>query len=60
MHRDTKDAEIYRLAGSQYLAVARDDRGWLVSDVLQVRLTHADTNRVVIEGLGDPSTRVEI
>jgi Uma2 family endonuclease len=58
--RDTKNPEIYRLAGSQYVAVARDTQGWLVSDVLQVRLTRTDSSRLIVEDLGDPSARVEI
>ena len=60
VQRDTKVPEIYRLAGSQYVAVARDEQGWLQSEVLAVRLIRTDTGRLMIDDLDDPSTRVEI
>jgi Uma2 family endonuclease len=59
VHRDTRNPEVYRLAGSQYLAVAGDEQGWLVSDVLQVRLART-ADHLVIEDRGNPPARVEI
>lgn len=58
--RDTKKPEIYRLAGAQYLAVQSDAEGWLASDVLRVRFTSLDSQRLVIEDLDDPSTRTVV
>lgn len=58
--RDTKRPEIYRLAGAQYLAVQSDAEGWLASDVLKVRFTSLDSQRLVIEDLDDPSTRTVV
>jgi Uma2 family endonuclease len=58
--RDTKRPEIYRLAGSQYVAVQADRERWVRSEVLNVRLTRTNADRLVIEDADDPMTRVEI
>lgn len=58
--RDTKETEIYRLAGREYVRVSRDRHGWLRSEVLNVRFARTPSSRLVIEDLTDPSTRVEI
>ena len=59
VHRDTKDVEIYRLAGSQFVAVQKDPDGWLRSDVLNV--TFATTaSHLVIQDLDDPTARTEM
>ena len=60
VHRDTKQLEIYRLAGSQYVVVQMDPDRWLRSEVLQVRFTSTDARRLVVEDLDDPSVRVEV
>jgi Uma2 family endonuclease len=60
VHRDTLEPEIYRLAGSQYLAVQMDADGWLRSDVLKVGLKREDSGRLVIQDLEDPSARTEV
>jgi len=58
--RDTKETEIYRLAGREYVRVSRDHHGWLRSEVLNVRFARTPSSRLVIEDLTEPSTRVEI
>ena len=58
--RDTKQPEIYRLAGSQYVAVQADHDRWVRSDVLHVRLRRTEADRLVIEDADDPTTRAEI
>jgi Uma2 family endonuclease len=58
--RDTKSAQIFRLAGSEYVAVQVDAEGWLRSDVLQVRFTWTDAGRLVIEDLDDATSRCEM
>jgi len=60
VHRDSRELEIYRLAGSQYVAAARDGQGWLSSDVLQARFRLSDSARLIVEALDDPSARTEI
>lgn len=60
IHRDTKQPEMYRLAGPQYVAVQADADRWLNSEALKVRFVHLDPDRVVIEDIEDPITRVEI
>jgi Uma2 family endonuclease len=57
--RDTKKPEIYRLAGSQYLALQPDSEGWLRSEALKVRLACTE-GRLVIDDLDDPSARVDV
>ncbi|MBI2901506.1 MAG: Uma2 family endonuclease [Planctomycetes bacterium] len=60
--RDTKKPEVYRLAGSQYLAIAADRDGWVVSEILAVpfRLVAGEKPRLIVEDREDASTRVEI
>lgn len=58
--RDTKKPEVYRLAGSQYLAVAADRDGWVVSEMLRVRFRLVAGPRVAVEDVEDGSARVEI
>ena len=60
VERDTKEIEIYRLTGHEYVAVFRDPHGWLRSEVLQLRFTHGNPDRLIIEDLDDSSTQVEI
>jgi Uma2 family endonuclease len=61
-HRDSKEPEIFRLAGSQYVAVQCDPDGWLVSRVLGVRSRRIPEPlpRLRIEDLADPSLSVEL
>jgi Uma2 family endonuclease len=60
VQRDTKGIEIYRLAGDEYVPVSRDRHGWLTSEVLKVRFTLREPQRLIIEDLDDPSTQTEI
>ena len=59
VHRDSRDVELYHLAGSVYMATARDDKGRLRSEVLDVHFLRAGSH-LVIEDCRDPSTRSEI
>lgn len=43
IERDTKRVELFRLAGSQYVAVQPDAEGGLVADTLRVRFARRDT-----------------
>lgn len=60
--RDTKQPQIFRLAGAEYEMVLPDRAGWLVSTVLGIRLRRVDaaTPRLRIEDAGDPSAGVDI
>ena len=58
--RDAKEVEIYRLEGSQYVAVQKDPDGRLRSDVLKVAFATAESSRLVIQDLDDPSTRTDV
>jgi len=60
VQRDTKEIEIYRLTGHEYVAVFRDPHGWLRSEVLQLRFTLREPQRLIIEDLDDPTTQAEI
>ena len=57
VHRDTTDVEVYRLAGSQYVALQADSARGLRSDVLGVRFTRSDAGRLLIEDVDDPTSR---
>jgi Uma2 family endonuclease len=59
--RDTKHPELYRLAGSQYVTLQPDDRGWLRSETMDVRFRSLEdkTRRLVVEDVPDASKRVE-
>ena len=59
--RDTKRPEIFRLAGSQYVAVAVDREGWVGSLTLRVRLRQSPGSSVLaIEDVDVPTLRAEI
>lgn len=60
--RDTKQPEIFRLAGAGYEVLPADGQGWLVSTVLGVRLRRLDgpPPRVRIEDAADRSAGVDI
>jgi Uma2 family endonuclease len=59
--RDTKSPEIFRLAGSQYVAVAPDRDGWVASEPLRVRLRQSPGSPVLaIEDVDDTTVRAEI
>ena len=60
VHRDTKDVEVYRLAGPQYVALQADADGWLRSDVLGVRFMRTAAGRLLIEEVDTPANRIEI
>jgi Uma2 family endonuclease len=61
VHCDTKETEIYHLAGREYVAVSRDHQGWLRSEVLNARFARTSSSRLVIEALADDaSMKVEI
>jgi Uma2 family endonuclease len=57
---DSKQPEIFRLAGTQYVAVQADRERWVRSDTLNVRFTRTAAGRLVIEDANDPATRSEI
>ena len=58
--RDTKQPEIFRLAGSQYVAVQADAECGLRSDAINVRFTRTEDGRLVIQDVDDPASRTEI
>jgi Uma2 family endonuclease len=58
--RDTKRPEIFRLAGSQYVALQPDQYGWLGSTTLDIRLAHDSRPALVLEDRRSSSTRHEI
>ena len=60
IQRDTKQPEIYRLAGSQYVAVQADREGWLSSEAINVRFTRTDAGKLVIVDGVDAASRTEI
>jgi hypothetical protein len=55
--RDSKRPEIFRLAGSQYVAVQADADRCLRSDVVNVRFQWTDSGRLVIEDVEDATAR---
>lgn len=60
--RDSKKPEIYRLTGSQYLAVAAEADGWIRSEAMRVRLrlVPGAVPRLAVEDADDPAIRAEI
>lgn len=58
--RDSKAPEVYRLAGSQYLAVAADRQGWIAAETLGVRFRLEVTARLIIEADAPAEGRAEI
>jgi Uma2 family endonuclease len=61
-HRDSKEPEIFRLAGSQYFVLQPDGDGWLTSSALGLRLRRvaASPPRLRIEDTADASVSVEL
>ena len=57
--RDTKRPDVYRLAGSQYIAVQIDAQRTM-SEVLGLRFIHTESGRVRLEDIEDPASHVEI
>lgn len=60
--RDSKEAELFRLAGSQSVAVQADSNRWLASSALGIRLRRVGETppRLRIEDVADPSISTEI
>lgn len=60
--RDTKQPQIFRLAGAEYEVMPADREGWVVSTVLGVRLLRVEGTppRLRIEDAGDLSASVDI
>ncbi len=60
--RDSKRPEVFRLTGDHYLAIAPDREGWIMSEVLKVRLrcVSGTPASVEIEDGEDPNLRVTI
>jgi len=61
-HCDTKEPEIFRLAGSEYVLLQPDSDGWLASTTLSVRLRRIPVTpaRLRIEDAADSSINCEI
>ena len=60
VHRDTKDVEVYRLAGLQYVALQADSDQWLRSDVLSVRFTRNAAGHLLVAEVDAPTNCIEI
>lgn len=60
--RDTKQPEVFRLAGRQYLAVASDADGWTTSETMRVRFrtTPGNPPRLAVADLDEPASSTEI
>lgn len=58
--RDTKQTEIFRLAGSRYVELQRDPEGWLTSETLAVRFGRRDGVTLVVRDVRDESVRIEV
>jgi Uma2 family endonuclease len=60
--RDTKRTEIFRLAGSQYVALQPDRDGWLLSETMRVRFRKLDMTpaRLAVEDAVDAARQVAI
>jgi Uma2 family endonuclease len=60
--RDTKRPEIYRLAGSQFVALQPDSSGWLVAETMSVRFraVAGSPPRLRIEDTHSPASYQEI
>ena len=58
--RDTKQPVIFRLAGSQYVALQVDRDGWLLSETMRVRFRKLDTTppRLAVEDAIEPARQV--
>ncbi len=58
---DTREQEVYRLAGREYVAVAPDKSGWIVSEVLGVRFRwNQRRHSLRVEALDDPAFAIEV
>ncbi len=61
LDRDTKRPEVYRLAGSSYVAVAADRDGWVTAETMRLRFRRAPGRQsLVVVDLDDPESHVEI
>jgi Uma2 family endonuclease len=60
--RDSKRPELYRLAGSQYVALQQDPDGWLRSETMLVRfaVVAGTPPRLAVEDVAGTTARVEI
>jgi Uma2 family endonuclease len=59
--RDSKRPELFRLAGSSYVAIPADPGGWLVSETLRVRMRQAAGSKaLVIQDHENAELRAEI
>lgn len=60
--RDTKRPEVFRLAGSQYVALQADRDGWLLAETMRVRFRVLESSppRLAIEDAIDPRTKTEM
>ena len=60
--RDTKRPELYRLAGSQYVALQDDEQGFVRSEAMKVRFRgiSGEKPRLAVEDAMNPATRIEI
>jgi Uma2 family endonuclease len=55
--RDEKKCEVFRLAGSQYLAVSPDRDGFLLSETMGVVFGHEQGPRLIVQDANDRSQR---
>jgi Uma2 family endonuclease len=60
--RDSKRVELYRLAGSQYVLVQWDARGWVRSEAMDVRFKSVEEPRpsLIVEDVQNPAVHTEI
>ena len=58
--RDTKRPEVFRLAGSQYLAVSPGLDGFVLAETLGIRFRVVDGPRLVVEDAAEPSLQMLI
>ena len=59
--RDSKKPELFRLAGSQHVAVEPDHEGWLTSEAMRVRFRQSPGSKsLAIEDTEDTANRAEI
>jgi Uma2 family endonuclease len=58
VHRDTKNAEVFRLSGSRYVAVEANEQGWIASEALSVQIRRVDAQppRLAIEDLHEAAS----
>lgn len=58
--RDTKKPDLFRLAGMQYVALAADREGWVLSETLRVRFRQTTGHSLEIQDLDDSALRTAI